>query len=62
MNMSLELTKYCQTLFFQYKLSYYATGGPYYAWATSVQSGKKQRPSAAKTRSTMDTTSTSTKY
>ena len=25
-----------QTLFFPYKLSYYATGGPYYAWATCV--------------------------
>ena len=23
-----------QTLFFPYKLSYYATGGPYYTWAT----------------------------
>ena len=23
-----------QTLFFPYKLSYYATGGPYYGWAT----------------------------
>ena len=23
-----------QTLFFPYKLSHYATGGPYYAWVT----------------------------
>ena len=30
----LRLNKRLRDLFFPYKLSYYATGGPYYAWAT----------------------------
>ena len=32
-----------QTLFFPYKLSYYATGGPYYAWFTCGETEYKSK-------------------
>ena len=32
-----------ETLFFPYKLSYYATSGPYYAWATCGETEYKSK-------------------